>query len=304
MAAPPSHVRALGYVRLTTPNLERWEHFATSILGMMPVDGTHEGSRCFRIDKYPYRVELVPGDEKGVAAVGFEVGDDHDLASVSASLREAGIVVDEVSEAEARERLVSGLARFVDPSGVNVELFFGPILDHVRVQTPLVSGFVTGDMGMGHVVLGVSDLAASSGLFRDVLGFHRRNTMRVDQPMPDGTTNTLQMDFLGCNPRHHTLGLVGVPFPGQIVHFMLEVSELDDVGRALDRVHAAEIPLSLTLGRHTNDHMVSFYVTSPDGYSVEFGWGGLQVGDVASETTYEITKPSFWGHQRPKAAAS
>jgi 3,4-dihydroxy-9,10-secoandrosta-1,3,5(10)-triene-9,17-dione 4,5-dioxygenase len=268
---------------------------------MMPVAGTHPGSLAFRIDDRPYRLELVPGATKGVDAVGFEVGDDHDLAEASRRLRAAGVDVDEASEAESRERLVSGLLRFVDPSGVHVELFHGPILDHVRVQTPLVGRFVTGEMGMGHVVLGVDDLAASTELFREVLGFHRRNTMRVEQPMPDGTTSTLKMDFLGCNPRHHTLGLVGVPFDGQIVHFMLEVGDLDDVGRALDRVHEGEVPISLTLGRHTNDHMVSFYVTSPDGYSVEIGWGGLQVGDTTSATTYEITRSSFWGHKRPAA---
>ena len=107
------------------------------------------------------------------------------------------------------------------------------------------------------------------------------------------------MNFLGCNPRHHTLGLVGTPFDGQIVHFMLETASIDDVGCALDRVHDLGTPISLTLGRHTNDHMVSFYVTSPDGYSVELGWGGLHV-DLET-TTYEITKPSFWGHRRPDA---
>ncbi|MBI5088980.1 MAG: DegT/DnrJ/EryC1/StrS family aminotransferase, partial [Actinobacteria bacterium] len=149
-----------------------------------------------------------------------------------------------------------------------------------------------------------TDLQAATKLFREALGFHRRNTMRVAQPLADGTTTTLKMDFLGCNPRHHTLGLVGVPLAGQIVHFMLETGDIDDVGRALDRVHDADVPISLTLGKHANDHMVSFYVTSPDGYSVEFGWGGLHVDDVSTETTYEITKPSFWGHRRPTAVKS
>jgi hypothetical protein len=41
---------------------------------------------------------------------------------------------------------------------------------------------------------------------------------------------------------------------------MVEVDQLDDVGRALDRVMKTEHRLSSTLGRHTNDKMVSFYV--------------------------------------------
>ena len=44
---------------------------------------------------------------------------------------------------------------------------------------------------------------------------------------------------------------------------MFESRSLNDVGRAYDIVHANKVPLALTLGRHTNDHMTSFYVYSP-----------------------------------------
>ena len=60
---------------------------------------------------------------------------------------------------------------------------------------------------------------------------------------------------------------------------MLEVDELDHVGRALERVRKHKAPLSATLGRHMNDEMISFYVKSPGGFDVEFGTEGLQVDD-------------------------
>ena len=53
---------------------------------------------------------------------------------------------------------------------------------------------------------------------------------------------------------------------------------------------------SATLGKHTNDRMVSFYVRSPSGFDIELGCGGIRV-DEASWTTGEITAPSFWGHR-------
>ncbi len=59
---------------------------------------------------------------------------------------------------------------------------------------------------------------------------------------------------------------------------MLEVDQLDDVGRALERVRKHQAPLSATLGRHMNDQMVSFYVRSPGGFDVEFGTEGLHRG--------------------------
>ena len=61
-----------------------------------------------------------------------------------------------------------------------MELFYGPILDHVPVQTPAVSAFVTGDMGMGHVIVTAEDAEATFDFYTDVLGFVERNTMGGD----------------------------------------------------------------------------------------------------------------------------
>jgi 3,4-dihydroxy-9,10-secoandrosta-1,3,5(10)-triene-9,17-dione 4,5-dioxygenase len=285
-------VRSLGYIRWITPEAEAWRLFATEILGLMPVAGPDPEGLYFRNDDRPYRLQVVTGSEPQVV-LGFEVIDDLELEVVGASLEYAGAKVVAGTEEEAASRLVSGLIKTEDPAGVPIELYHGPILDHVRLQTPLVSRFVTGAEGMGHVVIGVEELEPSVEFFRRGLGFFRRNTMRMDL----GSTQ-MGIHFLGCNQRHHTLGLVNMPMPGNLVHIMLEAAELDDVGSAYDRCHDAKVPIAMTLGRHTNDHMVSFYCLSPDGVMVEFGWGGLAVPEP--ETTYEITKASVWGHRPPR----
>lgn len=286
-----SPIKSLGWLRWRSPNVEAWRTFGTDVLGMMLVDGPDPAALYFRIDDRPYRLVVEPGDAPQ-ACPGFEVVDDRALAEIQRTLADAGVACASGSEAECADRRVNGLLRFEDPGGVPVEIFHGPILDHVPAQTPLVSGFVTGSQGMGHVVLGTEGAAKAAEFYREVLGFSLRNTMRID--LGAGLTT---FEFLGCNPRHHTLGVVALPMPGGLVHFMLEAATLDDVGRALDRVQDAGVPLAMTLGRHTNDHMVSFYCVSPDGPMVEFGWGGLQVHEP--ETTYEITKVSFWGHRPP-----
>ena len=66
---------------------------------------------------------------------------------------------------------------------------------------------------------------------------------------------------------------------------------------ALDRCVDAGFAIPQGLGRHSNDHMVSFYCAGPDGMQIEFGWDGQQVTDAADELQYEITKTSFWGHR-------
>ena len=54
--------------------------------------------------------------------------------------------------------------------------------------------------------------------------------------------------------------------------------------------------MSSTLGRHTNDKMVSFYVRAPGDWDIEFGTDGMRV-DETYYTAEEITADSYWGHQ-------
>ena len=51
-----------------------------------------------------------------------------------------------------------------------------------------------------------------------------------------------------------------------------------------------------TLGRHTNDKMISFYVRAPGDWDIEFGTDGMRV-DESYYTAEEITADSYWGHQ-------
>ena len=77
---------------------------------------------------------------------------------------------------------------------------------------------------------------------------------------------------------------------------MVEVDTLDAVGQALDRISSDGFQLSSTLGRHTNDKMVSFYVRAPGDWDIEFGTEGMRV-DENYYTAEEITADSYWGHK-------
>ena len=76
---------------------------------------------------------------------------------------------------------------------------------------------------------------------------------------------------------------------------MMEVDSLDAVGRALDEINKRGFSVSSTLGRHTNDQMVSFYVRAPGGWDLEYGFEGMLV-DEGFYTAEEITADSYWGH--------
>lgn len=289
-------ISSLGYLRLESNDIDKWKFFGADFLGLMPVGGGDAESLYFRLDDYPARIVVSPGAESRATALGFEVLNERELTRLVADVEKTGIKVAAGTQAEAAERRVTGLARFNDPGDNPIELFYGPVLDHVPVRTPLVSRFVTGDMGFGHAIVSAEDARAAFEFYVNVLGFVERNTMRT----PDGGTTW----FLGCNPRHHTFGVTPIPGPGRLVHFMVEAATLDDVGLALDRAAKYDIPMMHSLGKHTNDHMVSFYVWSPENYAVEFGCNGLKVPTPVP--VYEITEGAFWGHHftPPPASAS
>jgi 3,4-dihydroxy-9,10-secoandrosta-1,3,5(10)-triene-9,17-dione 4,5-dioxygenase len=74
------------------------------------------------------------------------------------------------------------------------------------------------------------------------------------------------------------------------------VKTVDDVGFALDRVANTKTPLALSLGRHVNDNMLSFYMVSPSGFMVEFGTDA-DVVDWSRHNVFESTRGSHWGHR-------
>jgi 3,4-dihydroxy-9,10-secoandrosta-1,3,5(10)-triene-9,17-dione 4,5-dioxygenase len=159
-------------------------------------------------------------------------------------------------------------------------------------------------MGLGHVVLPVTDSGAAMSFYTGLLGFRLRDSMRMPAELfghPAGSP-PLWMRFLGCNPRHHSLALAPFPAAEGIVHLMVEVATLDDVGRAMERAAKRGATLSATLGRHANDLMVSFYVKTPGGFDIEYGTDGRTVDD-RTWVSRETTAISLWGHKFVSAGA-
>ena len=290
-------IRSLGYLRIESADVGAWREFGVRALGMVEGRGPEAGAVYLRMDDFPARLVIVPGERERLLASGWEVPGESDLAGVGRTLEEAGVAVKAGTAAELAERRVAQLLRFDDPAGNALEVFSGAALEHRPAVSPYGNRFVTGFLGLGHVVLPVSDDESALRFYTDVLGFRLRDSMRMAPELfgrPAGPP--LWMRFLGCNPRHHSLALAPFPAPAGIVHLMIEVASLDDVGRAMDRCARRGAPASATLGRHANDLMVSFYVRTPGGFDIEYGTDGRLVDD-ATWVSQETTAISLWGHR-------
>ncbi len=297
-------IRSLGYLRVESADVAAWREFGVRVLGMTEGRGPDADAVYLRMDDFPARLVILPGGQDRLLATGWEVADEGALAEVEHELAAAGLPAKAGTSAECAERRVAQLLRAEDPSGNSLEIFCGAALD----TRPFVSAqgvqFVTGDLGLGHAVLPVTDDEAAVRFYRDVLGFRLRDSMRMAPELfgrPAGGP-PLFMRFLGCNPRHHSLALAPFPAGSGIVHLMIEVATLDDVGRALDRCSRRGAPVSASLGRHANDQMVSFYARTPGGFDVEYGTDG-QLVDDAAWVSRETTAISLWGHRFAPPAA-
>ncbi|BBZ42501.1 biphenyl-2,3-diol 1,2-dioxygenase [Mycobacterium conspicuum] len=288
-------LKSLGYVTISTNDIERWRHFAFGVLGFAEGKGPDPLALYLRMDERTARMILVPGDTERVVNVGWEVRDRAALQRVKATLDGAGVAFKQLSQEEADARRVEEAITFEDPAGITLEVFHGAVLDHSPVITPFGARFITGDQGMGHIVVPAMDPNGLFDFYTDVLGFRSRGAFRIPAPPEFGP---IRVRFLGINERHHSLAICPAMHqrdPG-VVHIMVEVDTLDAVGQALDRINAEGIQVSSTLGRHTNDKMVSFYVRTPGDWDIEFGTEGMRV-DETYYTAEEITADSYWGHQ-------
>ena len=141
-------------------------------------------------------------------------------------------------------------------------------------------------MGFGHVLQAVSDIPKYEELYFNLLGF------RLSDHIERGDAD---LHFTHCNPRQHSFAFAQRE-PAGVGHFMLEVDDLDMVGRAYDKVLEHKMaPLLSTLGKHTNDKMTSFYMRNPSGFGVEYGTGGLQIDDAVWVPT-RYKDAHYWGH--------
>jgi 2,3-dihydroxybiphenyl 1,2-dioxygenase len=280
-------LQALGYVGFGSGDLDDWRQFGTGLVGLQAVE-RGPSLLAFRMDDRKQRIIIDRAMPDGARFFGWEVADAADLDALAARLEMAGVAVVAEPRTLADTRRVGGLISFQDPAGNRLEAFYGAEID----DTPFspgrsISGFRTGPLGVGHAVLTVEDIDAVMPFYVDLLGFG----------LSDYIEKPFRAYFFHINARHHSLALIETGKNG-MHHLMVELFSLDDVGQAYDVALGQPERVNVTLGRHTNDLMTSFYARTPSSFMIECGWGGRDI-DPSSWKPFEVKAgPSLWGHER------
>ncbi|MNO63275.1 Biphenyl-2,3-diol 1,2-dioxygenase [compost metagenome] len=280
-------INALSYVVAHTPRLPEWLEMAGNHIGLH-VDVIEPGVCArLRMDDKVQRLLLLACEGEASMAMGFEVASAEELEETRRALQQAGYPTIGGTAEEITLRGVAGMFHFRDPDGMRIEVACGL----ANADTPFVpgrplGGFRTGELGIGHVALITAHFDEMCRLYKDVLGFR----------VSDRAAAPFRVEFLHVNPRHHTLGIAHTGGPAKVYHLMLEYNDFDDLGRAYDMALENPESIGVTLGRHINDHVTSFYLKNPDGWMFELGWAGRTIGpDWQVE---ELQGMSLWGHDR------
>lgn len=280
-------IKSLGYIGLSAPDLDEWANYATRLLGFQCGERA-EGRLGLRMDSFQQRIIIDTTLQRGRHFYGWEACDSSSLDALIVRLESAGVRVREEPVAVAEQRAVGRLISFSDPAENRLEVFVNPFLAHTPfVPSKRISGFRTGELGLGHVVLTVSDPRPMLTFYRDLLGFR----------LSDYMLRPFEAYFFHVNPRHHSLALIGTGSNG-LHHIMIELLGLDDVGQAYDLALTEPGRVGVTLGRHSNDFVTSFYARSPSECMFEYGWGGRLINQENWQPVEFCHGASLWGHER------
>ena len=191
-------VQALGYVGFHAPALDEWKAYGTRILGFQLVEGSAK-TAAFRMDDRRQRVIVEADGGEGVKFFGWEISDAAALDALATTLEQAGVAVERGTRALADERRVRDLIVFADPIGSRVEVFHGAEdADDQFRPGRAISGFRTGPLGLGHVVMSVERLDEVAAFYEKLLGFR----------VSDFYSHPFPARFYHINSRHHSLAFV------------------------------------------------------------------------------------------------
>jgi 2,3-dihydroxybiphenyl 1,2-dioxygenase len=280
-------LQGLGYVGFGSADLDGWRQFGTGLVGLQAVERS-ASLLAFRMDDRKQRIVIDGAMPDGARFFGWEVADAAALDRLGARLEAAKLDVIAEPQTLADNRRVRSLISFRDPAGNRLEAFYGAeIADTPFRPGRSMSGFRTGPLGVGHAVLTVENIDAVMPFYVDVLGFG----------LSDYIEKPFRAYFFHINARHHSLALIETGKNG-MHHLMVEMFSLDDVGQCYDIALSEPERVNVTLGRHTNDFMTSFYARTPSSFMVECGWGGRDIEPTTWQPFEMTAGPSLWGHER------
>jgi 2,3-dihydroxybiphenyl 1,2-dioxygenase len=284
-------IRGIGYLGFESPTAKAWLDYGTEVLGMQISDReTDDETVYLRMDDRRWRIAMHPGDVDRLAYVGWELTDRYALEDAVGKLESAGYDVTHGDAALIAQRGVIDVVQFTDPVGYRHELFYGlEFRPNSFVPGRPHYGFHAAESGIGHIVLVCPEYPPElDHLLSEVMGMRWFG-------YGHGAGRNTGFYATKLNPESHNIAYAAIPGHSGINHIGIPVKELDDVGIAYDKVVEKELTLVTTIGRHTQDPVVSFYSLTPSSFNIEYLW--IDPARTFDDYQVEAQELSVWGHK-------
>src|SRR3954463_14224239 len=116
-------IRSLGYLRIEATDVAAWREYGLKVLGMVEGKSQTEGALYLRMDEFPARLVIVPGDHDRLLGSGRGAADAAQLQDIRNRLEGSGTPYKEATATELADRRVDEMIAFEDPSGNSLEVF-------------------------------------------------------------------------------------------------------------------------------------------------------------------------------------
>jgi len=107
-------IRSLGYLRIEATDMAAWRDYGLKVLGMVEGKGSTEGALYLRMDDFPARLVIVPGEHDRLIEAGWECANAVGLQEIRDRLDVEGTPYKEATAAELADRRVDEMIRFSD----------------------------------------------------------------------------------------------------------------------------------------------------------------------------------------------
>lgn len=272
MRNSPIRYKRLGYVGLQVTNLENSLDFYLNKVGLNLVSKDSSTAKL-RCSEKPSDVTLHQGSEPGLSQIGMEVENDKMLDTAFKYLSELGYEPNWLSDEGAKAQQFKRAFSFRNHD-TRLELIFysDPDLNKSPFNPELAA-----IERLGHIVLNVSSYAAAHKFWVEDLGFE------ISDHVPG------KIAFLRAypNPLHHSFALVEGDKDG-LNHVNFMVSDIDDIGKGMNRMKKADIPIVFGPGRHFPSESIFLYFLDPDGMTVEYSFGMEEIPETSTRKPREL----------------
>jgi 2,3-dihydroxy-p-cumate/2,3-dihydroxybenzoate 3,4-dioxygenase len=254
---PPYRYEKLGYAALNVTNLDRSVAFYRDLVGLELVKQTDEIA-YLRCSSDHHNLILYKAETAGLKRVANKLATPEDLTKAYEFYLTEGFEPVWISMEECHALTQGPTFRVREPqTGVLFECYDRMTHMALPYKQPL-----TKIARLGHVVV------ASPKYEKAV---HNLNTI-FNFAISDFVEG--KFSWMRCfpNPLHHTFA-IGYSERTHLHHVNFMVTDIDDIGKAMNRMQKAGVEIVFGPGRHLPSTSIFLYFLDPDGLTIEFSFG-------------------------------